>query len=99
MNAKTIAVVVLGIFAVALPSGAQARDEQPVAVNTANLPTHLRERLEEAAQRGQPAVIQFVNRTRMIYQLRAEDVLAKPQSTATADRDVKLADAGKKQDK
>ena len=77
MSARTIAIIAIGIFAVAVPTGAQARAEGPVAVNTANLPQPVRDRLEEAAKRGPQAVIRYVNRTRMMFHLRADEVLAK----------------------
>ena len=77
MSARTIAIIAIGIFAVAVPVGAQARAEGAVAVNTAGLPKPVRDRLEEAAKRGTQAVIQYVNRTRMIHQLRADEVLSK----------------------
>ena len=77
MNTKTLVVITVGIFMVALPAAAEGTGEAPVAVKTDNLPTHVRARLEAAAQQGSQAVIRFVNRTRMLYMLRAEDVIGK----------------------
>ena len=49
--------------------------EPPVPVKTDGMSPQLAGRLQEKAQQGQTAVIQYVNRTRAIHNLRAEDVI------------------------
>lgn len=61
--------------------------EEPVAVRTEGLPTHLRLRVEEKAQEGATALIHYVNRTRMMgWQLRVEEIVAAGDAVRTASR-------------
>lgn len=58
--------------------------EAPVRIKTDGLSADMRDRLEAKAQQGLPALIQYVNRTRMIYQLRVQDLVI-PEDTARAE--------------
>jgi urease gamma subunit len=58
--------------------------EKPVAVNTDGMPAQLRARVEEKAKEGPTAVIQYINRTRHIHNLRADQVIKPEPSSAVA---------------
>ena len=59
--------------------------EAPVRIKTDGLSADMRDRLEAKAQQGLPALIQYVNRTRMIYQLRVQDLVISEEDTARAE--------------
>ena len=58
--------------------------ERPVAVKTEGMPAHVRSRVEDRAQQGQTAVIQYLNRTRSVHQLRPEDVIKQREEPVQA---------------
>lgn len=59
-------------------------EERPVRIKTDGMPSYLRERLQAKAQEGPTALIQYVNRTRMMgYQIRVEDIVV-PHATVAA---------------
>ena len=58
--------------------------EPPVAVKTDGMPSHLRERILEKAAQGQTALIQYINRTKTVHQLRVEDVVKPPREATLA---------------
>ena len=65
------------LAAATLAVAGSALAEQPVRVRTDGLPTHMRERIEAAAQEGPTALRQYLQRTRMVgYNLRMEEVVA-----------------------
>ncbi|HSW82274.1 MAG TPA: hypothetical protein VLH12_02295 [Usitatibacter sp.] len=65
-----------GAFTLALSGAALAQlSEPPVKVNTDGLAPYVREHIEAKALEGRTSVIQYINRTRMIHHLRAEQVL------------------------
>ena len=70
--------------------------EPPVALNLEGVPSPARERLQEKAKEGATAVIRYVNRTRHLHQLRAEEVIKRapiaaaallPETTKVADKE------------
>ena len=66
----------LFVATLALAAAAAAQESQaPVQVNVDGLPTHVRNRIIEKAQHGQTAVIQYLQRTQTVHQLRAESVI------------------------
>ena len=60
---------------------AQVQAQQPqqrairIEINTQGLPPQLAQRLREEARKGRNAVIRYINRTRMIHGLRADEIL------------------------
>jgi hypothetical protein len=84
-------------LAVAAPVYAQEA-EPPVAVKTDGLPPQLQMRLQEKAQQGQTAVIQYINRTRNVHNLRAEDVIKPLPADAAAKGDEQTRVAKKDKD-
>ena len=61
--------------------------QEPVRVKTDGLPTHMRERIEAAAQQGPVALRQYLQRTRMVgYNLRLEEVVADADIVGVAAR-------------
>ena len=50
--------------------------EPPVAVNVDGLPSHVRARILEKAKQGRTALIQYLNRTQTVHQLRPQFVIA-----------------------
>jgi hypothetical protein len=65
------------LAAATLALAGTALADQPVRVRTDGLPTHMRDRIEAAAQQGPVALRQYLERTRMMgYQLRMEEVAA-----------------------
>ena len=66
----------LFVASLAFAAAAAAQESQaPVPVNVDGLPTHVRNRILEKAQHGQSAVIQYLQRTQTVHQLRPENVL------------------------
>ena len=66
----------LCVATLALAAAAAAQESQaPVQVNVDGLPTHVRNRIIEKAQHGQTAVIQYLQRTQTVHQLRPESVI------------------------
>jgi hypothetical protein len=86
MNNATPYAIALSCLAFAGAVCAQ-QAEAPVAVNTDGMPHSLRARLEAKAQEGPTAVIRFINRTRNIHQLRAQDVIRPDRPEASASRE------------
>ena len=88
--------------ALVVAGSALAQAAQPVRIKTEGLPNHVRERLEAKAQEGPEALIQYVNRTRMLgYQVRVEEIVLKPEEAAAVaakkvDGKVAKADEAKK---
>jgi hypothetical protein len=63
-------------FTLAFSGAALAQlPEPPVKVNADGLAPYVREHLEASALEGRTSVIQYINRTRMIHNLRVEQVL------------------------
>ena len=56
--------------------------EAPVAVNVAGMPTHVADRIRDHAAKGQTALLRYLDRTRMIHQLRIEDVVRRERVLA-----------------
>jgi hypothetical protein len=70
-------------FTLALSGTAFAQSpEPPVKVNTDGLAPYVRERVEAMALEGRTSVIRYINRTRMIHHLRAEQILAAERPAA-----------------
>ena len=54
---------------------AQPAPEQPVAVKVNHLPHHVRDRIHAKAEQGITALARYLDRTRIVYQLRLMDVV------------------------
>lgn len=65
---------VLAAAACCFALGAVAQ-EPPVAVNVDGLPSHVRARILEKAKLGRTALIQYLNRTYTVHQLRPQFVI------------------------
>jgi hypothetical protein len=90
MNTKLIKrLIAAAALAVAGSVGAQEA-EKPVPIRTDGLPSHVRARLEAKAQEGSAALIQYVNRTRMMgHQVRVEDIVEPSKGTFAAQKERK----------
>jgi hypothetical protein len=85
MNSRlTQHLIAASLLALAGSVGAQEA-EKPVAVNVEGMPAHLSARLQEKAKQGPTAVIQYINRTRHIHNLRADAVI-KPEEASNVAR-------------
>jgi len=81
MKIKSIRMFV-GAGALVAAAGVAAQDaEPPVAVKLDGLSTHVRERIEAKAKQGLTPLIQYLNTSRPVHQLRAEDIV-KPADSA-----------------
>jgi len=70
-------------FTLALSGAALAQStEPPVKLNTDGLAPYVREHLEASALEGRTSVIRYINRTRMIHHLRAEQILTDERPAA-----------------
>lgn len=95
--------LILAAAALVVAGSALAQEaERPVQIRTDGLPSHLAERLQAKAQEGPTALIQYVNRTRMMgHQVRVEEIVLKADEAATlaakkADGKMARADEAKK---
>jgi len=71
----------VGVAALLAAAGAAAQGaEPPVAVKTDGLPSHVRERIEAKAKQGLTPLIQYLNASRPVHQLRAEDIVKRADS-------------------
>ena len=78
MNANTMKLLLaLSAFAVASNAFAQ-ESEKPVNVTVERLPAAVATRIQEKAALGQTALIQYLNRTRMLHQIRIESIVVAP---------------------
>lgn len=84
--------IALSLTALSMAGSAFAQDA-PVRIDTAGLPTNVAARLQAKAQEGSTALIQYVNRTRMLgYQVRVDEIVvtAAPALAARAEN-IKVA--------
>ena len=71
----------VGVAALFAAAGVAAQDAQPpVAVKLDGLPTHVRERIKAKANEGLIPLIQYLNTSRPVHQLRAEDIVKRADS-------------------
>jgi hypothetical protein len=81
-------------LAAVLAAGGTAAGGQPqerpirLEIQTQGLPPQVAQRLQQEARKGRNAVIRYINRTRMVHGLRAEEIL-RPAGLETGRRGVK----------
>ena len=75
--------LILAVAAVACASQAFARNpDEPVVVKTQGLPPYIARGVEAAAAQGPDALRRYVERTRGIYNLELNALVASPEETA-----------------
>jgi hypothetical protein len=75
-------VVGAGLLLAAAGVAAEDAAEPAVAVKVDGLSTHVRSRIEAKAKQGLTALIQYLNTSRPVHQLRAEDIVKRADSAS-----------------